>query len=194
MVEGRLRRIAGEVPILPCCARTGDGIPAWIDAILDESRGGKRVLDIDYDRYAQAEAALGWLNATVEVEAEGEVSPNAFAESFVRAVRDGARASNLGVAHVKAMVLSGASSDRIGITDNESEPLWSGAGVFEPARRLSLVINARVGATPDSLSALVRDSLSTSAQTFVAKFVVQQQECFSPQRPTPRHRFAQALQ
>lgn len=193
VVEGRLRRIAGDVPLLALSARTGEGIAEWVDALLAESRGGQRVLDIDYDRYANAEAALGWLNAAAEVEAEGAFPPQEFAASFLRSVRDGARASNFGVAHVKAMVLAGAASDRIALTDNDSEPLWSGMGQFEPVRNLSLVINARLRAAPDDLSKLVQESLAASAKAFRATVVVQQQECFSPGRPEPQHRFAQAV-
>ncbi len=44
-------------------AHTGQGIAAWLDEVLaNELSSHKGVLDIDYARYAQAEAALAWLN------------------------------------------------------------------------------------------------------------------------------------
>ena len=46
-------------------ARTGDGIDAWIDDVLAGGEAGSHVVDVDYDRYAEGEAVLGWLNAVL---------------------------------------------------------------------------------------------------------------------------------
>ncbi len=44
-------------------AQSGQGVVAWLDEVLEgELSAQKDVLDIDYERYAQAEAALAWLN------------------------------------------------------------------------------------------------------------------------------------
>jgi G3E family GTPase len=42
-------------------ARAGDGVDAWLIRILRGGAAGKHIVDVDYDRYAEGEAVLGWL-------------------------------------------------------------------------------------------------------------------------------------
>ena len=46
-------------------ARTGEGVVAWLDEVMGGTLSGK-ILDIDYARYARAEASLAWLNAEAD--------------------------------------------------------------------------------------------------------------------------------
>ena len=56
---------------------TGEGVPAWLDEVLTgKSQSGTRILDIDYERYARAEARLAWLNCKVEVCLQAPLSPS----------------------------------------------------------------------------------------------------------------------
>ena len=49
-------------------ARSGQGVAEWLDEILaGELAAGGKLLDIDYARYARAEAALSWLNCRAVV-------------------------------------------------------------------------------------------------------------------------------
>ena len=78
-----LEREHPGVPTLPLSALSGAGLDAWIARLEATPTGGARVLDLDYDRYAAAEAALGWLNL------EGTVQPRspgsaAWSEPWVR--------------------------------------------------------------------------------------------------------------
>jgi G3E family GTPase len=70
---GALRAALADVNsaarVVEMSARTGAGVADWIDSLLD-GRSGGRVLDIDYDTYAEGEAELGWLNSSVHVRAE----------------------------------------------------------------------------------------------------------------------------
>jgi G3E family GTPase len=57
-------------------ARTGQGVAAWLDEVLaGELSAQKDVLDIDYERYALAEAALAWLNFRAVFESRMPISP-----------------------------------------------------------------------------------------------------------------------
>jgi G3E family GTPase len=54
-------------PLLKISAQTGQGFDALAE-LLEQSGGfGRRILDIDYDTYAEGEAELGWLNASVRL-------------------------------------------------------------------------------------------------------------------------------
>ncbi len=64
----------------PLSAHTGAGIVEWLDEVLSgEVRAGERLLDIDYARYAEAEAALGWLNWHGELRTARPLTPAAIA-------------------------------------------------------------------------------------------------------------------
>jgi hypothetical protein len=90
------------------------------------------------------------------------------------------------------MVSSGKYSDRIALTDGESLPQWTGAGTFTPTKRASLIINARMGAQPQSLSDLVQAALARSAKDLGVKVDISHIECFAPSPPTPVHRLSAA--
>ena len=71
-----------EFPSLPgfpgrfLSSRTGDGVSAWLDDILGgRFRAGERILEIGYERYARAEAALAWLDCSATLESDALVSP-----------------------------------------------------------------------------------------------------------------------
>ena len=56
-------------------AATGESVAEWIDGILSGALpAGANTLDIDYARYAEAEAALAWLNARVTAQAAPPIS------------------------------------------------------------------------------------------------------------------------
>ena len=48
-------------------ALQGEGVEAWLDCVLGDGPVGQTVLDIDYDRYADGEAALGWLDSGTRI-------------------------------------------------------------------------------------------------------------------------------
>jgi hypothetical protein len=41
----------------------GEGLESWLNLVLAAANPETRVLELDYGRYAEAEALLGWLNA-----------------------------------------------------------------------------------------------------------------------------------
>src|SRR5262249_18405587 len=70
----RLHELVAErypgTPVLAMSARTGQGFEA-LTAFLDQQGAfGRRILDIDYDTYAEGEAELGWLNSGWGIEAD----------------------------------------------------------------------------------------------------------------------------
>ncbi len=56
--------------LLAVSAKEGTGMNEWLDDLISGRPGANTVLrQIDYDRYANAEAVLGWLNAAVKLQA-----------------------------------------------------------------------------------------------------------------------------
>src|SRR3954454_8248763 len=65
-----------SAPLRYVSAATGQGVAEWLTEILGDSmHAGTRLLDIDYERYARAEAALAWLNCSAIIHPEPALSP-----------------------------------------------------------------------------------------------------------------------
>jgi len=178
------------VPAMGASALTDAGIADWVDVLLTQGNAGKRILDINYDTYARAEAALGWLNATVEVSSQHEFSPKEFGFSLIRLFQDGAIAAGMNIAHLKILVATTTETDRIAVTENEGKPQWSSGANFVPVSDLSLTINARVHATPEDLSRLSEETLAVTAKRFQVDARLGHLESFSPLPPKPQYRMA----
>src|SRR5205085_2388171 len=54
-------------PILRVSAKTGQGFEALTELLDQDGSFGRKILDIDYDTYAEGEAEMGWLNSSVQV-------------------------------------------------------------------------------------------------------------------------------
>lgn len=189
----KLGALLGAVPAHSMSAATGEGVAQWVDVLLGAGGAGVRILEIDYETYAQAEAALGWLNATVDVRATKDFSPKDFAERLITEVQR--RSSSIGavIAHLKVLVVTKDGSDRIAITNTGDAPRWSGDAVFDFTRESSLIINARVQTRPEELARLIEESIELTAREFNGAARVQHMESFSPPPPQPRFRFAEIV-
>jgi G3E family GTPase len=183
---------AKDIPVHQMSALTGEGVAGWVDILLTNTTAGKRILDIDYNLYTEAEAALGWLNATVEVTAEHDFSPRELAGSLITSMQRGVIEGGMQIAHLKILVATDKETDRIALTTNQGRAEWTAGEVFPTVRELSLMINARVHATPEQLTKVTRESLVASEIGFGVKTTVAHLESFTPLPPKPRYRFATA--
>jgi Ni2+-binding GTPase involved in maturation of urease and hydrogenase len=75
--------LARGAPVLEMSAVRGDGVGAWVDWLLGEGVPADRALEIDYDAYARGEAALAWLNATIDVRSENAIGPRSIGEEVL---------------------------------------------------------------------------------------------------------------
>ncbi len=183
------RRFAG-VTVLTMSALSGANVSDWIDRLLDAGRAGSRAQEVDYATYAEAEALLGWLNATIEIAAETEIDPRVVCESLLATIQRQIADERAAIAHLKILVATEEGSDRLAVTNNTSAPQWSGTGDLKPVRALSVILNARVRTSPEALERMVRASIDRAAERARARAVVQHLESFSPAPPVPVHRFA----
>lgn len=182
--------LVGDIPLHEMSALTDQGVARWVDILLSGRRAGERILDIDYDTYAEAEAVLGWLNATVEMAASSAVLPGEVAEALIRQIQRNLTEAGMAIAHLKILVATDVETNRIALTDTQGQPQWSAKPEFPAVGELSLIINARIRMTPKDLTDSIHDSVTTIADGFGMQAKVTHLESFSPQRPKPRYRFA----
>ena len=184
-----VRAIGAEwpgIPVLAMSALNKTGVEAWVDLILSGGPAGQRVVDVDYDTYANGEAALGWLNAAVDLSARDPVDWNAVALAFVQRVQTESRRLDGQIAHVKILLTAQGGRLQINLTGNGGKPMVQGA-LPSPSTHATLVINARVQMSPEQLQAVVEDSLAEMAGNSIAVKVAEISS-FRPGRPQPVHR------
>ena len=171
-------------------AREGTGRDAWFEAILADRSSPRPIDDIDYDRYADGEALLGWLNAELRVGEPGgrEWDGNAMLTRLLEAIRSTVAGLGREIAHLKA-TLSVEGDDY----ELAAANLVRSAAAPELSHRLTdpldvgrLLINLRAEADPAELEAALREALEAVRGDLPA--TVLHCEHFRPGRPVPTHR------
>ena len=95
-----------EAEVMAISAMTGEGIEEWLKEVMNRTDAGKRIVDIDYDKYAEGEAILGWLNSTIELSGD-VVDWNAYAKNIMKDFSNQFDARKAYVGHVKIILQSG---------------------------------------------------------------------------------------
>jgi len=164
---------------------SGEGMGEWLTKVQNSNEAGKRLVEVDYDVYAEGEAVLGWLNSTIELSGVS-VDWDAFARELMQSLSHRFDAMKASVGHVKILVESGNRylvSNLTGL--NNTLTFRQSAGTGNNAR---LTVNARVEMSPETLENIVRTTLNTIAGTSIRKKTVAFR-CLSPGRPNPTFRF-----
>ncbi len=140
-------------------------------------------LELDYEIYGQAEASLGWLNATVDLGADKEFSPAELGESFVGKIQAQCRAAGRAIAHLKILFATAEGSDRIALTTSFNHAIWDGERRLDIAREASAIINARIATTPAELRWMVEDAVLATARELGVSATFLDMESFAPAPP-----------
>jgi hypothetical protein len=173
-------------------ATAGEGVGAWVDRLLGHDPLSDRALDIDYDAYARGEAALAWLNATVDFRSDGGLRARSVGEGLMDAMQDRLRQAGLYVPHVKVLVATSQGSARLGLTRGDGPARWVGSPELPETKDISVMVNARVVTEPAVLREIVEEAAGAAAACLGALARIGRLECFSPPRPVPRHRLTTA--
>ncbi len=180
-----------ETPVLSMSALRGDGVESWLKELERLGRGGGRITEVDYDVYAEGEAALGWLNASVELRAADARDWQPFAARLMDSLVAGCRERQAEVAHMKIHLTAGAGSLGANLTSCRDEPRLQTRG--EPkGPEAHLVINARCPLDPEDLRHMVEQGLRDAAGGEV-DYRVTTLESFRPARPEPTHRYGEVV-
>lgn len=163
-------------------ACTGQGVAAWLDEVMSGTLGGK-LLDIDYGRYAQAEAALAWLNAEAEIICDPPLSPAMLLGPLVDRLDRELTAAGIGIVHLKVLDHTTSGSLKVALCVNREEPSVEGALDASPAVAHHLLLNLRAVAVPEPVRAIVERALEDLPGVSDLRLA-----CFSPSAPKPEKR------
>ncbi len=168
-------------------AKTGAGIDEWLDVILEAKRVvGAHLLDVDYKRYAQAEAALGWLNLHAEIRSPDPISPAALCGPLLDGLQASLEAARLPIAHLKIFDQGASGWIKVSISGNGQSPVPEGDLLAERVHDHELAINLRAIADPEQLRQLVEEAVGT----IPGSLRILHLRAFRPAEPRPEHRFA----
>jgi hypothetical protein len=158
----------------------GESVQVWLDRILSgETAAGAKTLAIDYARYAEAEAALAWLNLRVTTHA----SPAISAPMLIGPLLDRLE-PRISIVHLKLFVQSDAGYLKAALTGNGGDPMVEGALDQSPSEQHDILLNIRALSEPESLHAIVEHEFSALPVRLDWRYM----ECFRPSAPVPYHR------
>lgn len=179
--------------ILPLSSRTGEGVAAWLEEIFSARQAGTRLADIDYDRYAEGEEVLGWLNAEIRISALN--GPLEGGESICRSLMEGLRGAfrlrEAAVGHVKLLMEGegGHVVSNLTRTGGEIEIRGKLPGAIRAAR---LILNARVEMPPKQLESIVLEQLDRLAYDGL-NVGIRHLRVLRPARPRPTYRYSEVV-
>jgi hypothetical protein len=154
-----------------------DSVDKWLDRLLSGTVAvGTQTLDIDYARYAEAEAALAWLNARVIVDADPPISAPMLIGPLLDRLEPQIR-----IVHLKLFVQSEAGYLKAALTGNGQEPMIQGALDASPAAQHEILLNVRALADPEALLTVIEGEFAALR----ARLTWQQVQCFRPSPPVP---------
>jgi MIP family channel proteins len=180
-----------EAKVVAISAREGFGVSEFLAGLLaSPAKAGAKLLEVDYDRYANGEAVLGWLNLTVENDFASRPGA-ALLKTFLESLRTKLLAASQETGHIKVLWPSPEGFFTGNLIDTHQEPLITKA--VAKALPGPVLVNARVESEPSDLEKLVRATLAEVVLGDDQKAAIKEAYCLKPGRPNPTHRYAQVI-
>jgi Ni2+-binding GTPase involved in maturation of urease and hydrogenase len=172
-------------------ALEGQGVDEWLVSTQSGEPAGRRILEIDYDTYAEGEAVLGWLNADIALGSTGAAADwRRFSEALMGSLRDKFQRRNASVGHVKLLLTSGSETLTANLTQARGSVSLRGDASKSPSAEL--VVNARVELSPDELESAVRAAVAAAAGGEIRP-TFRTLRSLRPGRPSPTYRYVEAV-
>ena len=166
-------------------AVTGEGLDEIVDIIESEEETDRKPVDVDYERYAEAEAELGWYNGIYEFESEGL---NAYEMSQALLGDLGSKYPASAIAHAKVSLSGDGGHIKVSLIGKD----LSTGGMLGTGRlngRICLNFNARIASEPDALKSAIRETVDTVMNDMgIRGCRMTFDDCFAPGRPNPTYR------
>ena len=192
-------RVRGEFPraeVFCCSAGRGTGLEDWFERILSGQCPDGPTMELDYDRYAEGEALLGWLNCTVRLSAAERFDGDALLLELAEQFRGRLAAEGAEIAHLKMTLESGDQEGSVSAVslvggDATADVRSSLLGLVKAGScaDMALIINLRAEADPEILRRVTNEVLREPARSGGELMMeLEHLECFRPARPAPTHR------
>jgi G3E family GTPase len=176
-------------PILRISAKSGQGFDTLTELLDQEGNFGRKILDIDYDIYAEGEAELGWLNSSVHVSATESFSMDELLRDIIARLQSSLEGE---VAHLKVIGL-GEISFGVANLVSSATPAELSLPAQGREKAADVIVNARVAMDPDVLEGRMKAAVEAACAMLGLKAEFRKSQSLRPGRPTPTHRYANAV-
>ncbi len=186
-LEQLLNQQHPQQKVLKISARTGEGFDGLLQALAEPGAYCRRVLDLDYDTYAEGEAELGWLNAGVTATSAEAFDLDALIMSIIEDLRTSLNNAAAEVAHLKVIAMAEGAYAVANLVSSDTQAVLSLPANFK-SPEASLVVNARVATDPAVLEDFVKAAIIAAGKRHQVTAQIDSVQSFRPGRPVPTHR------
>ena len=197
----RMERLVDELEkrypgkrVLTASAREGTGLDKWFDVIENAKPAIGPTMDVDYATYAQGEALLGWLNATINCHADLPLNGDRFLEVFAEFIQKELNKQDIEIAHLKMTLepdvnITGEIAV-LSVVSNQFCPELS-LCLNDPIEKAQLVLNLRAEGDPAALEQILSSTIEYLVNTLPDLHLeLDHLEAFRPGEPVPVYRMA----
>jgi Ni2+-binding GTPase involved in maturation of urease and hydrogenase len=177
-----------ESKVLGISGLTGVGMAEWMNLVQTTPPGEHWLRDIDYQKYAEAEAEMGWLNGLVTMKFPVPVDGKTISGRLAEKIAQGIGKRNGKIGHLKLLAVGPTGSVKVGITHVEEKPALEGT-FMALSPYLEVTINARATLSPGDLAAIVHDTLELFKESEHAEVDISAVNTFRPGAPNPTYRY-----
>src|SRR6516164_1771920 len=176
-------------PILRVSAKSGQGFDTLTELLDQEGSFGRKILDIDYDTYAEGEAEMGWLNSSVHISAEMPFALDELLRDIIARLQANLHGE---VAHLKVIGL-GETSFGVANLVSSATPAELSLPSRGQEKAADVIVNARVAMDPELLEKGMKAAVEAACASCGLKAEFRKSQSLRPGRPTPTHRYANAV-
>ena len=180
------------MPLVRLSAKTGAGFEALLEVLDQQGQFGRRILDLDYDIYAEGEAELGWLNSRLHVTAAEPFALDGLLLDIVQRLQHSLASQAAEPAHLKTIGLWQGHHAVANLVSSDTPAVLSLASDCHTASA-DVIVNARVAIDPQFLEQHVQTAVGAACQAVGASAEFRQTQSFRPGRPNPTYRFVEAV-
>lgn len=159
----------------------------WIETISkDQELKDYKTIDVDYNKYAQGEANLAWLDEEIEIITDNGTSVEITID-FIKNLLMVIKLNKLPIGHLKFYLSFNKQFIKLSYTTLQDE---SQQDAIEPERSnaVNLLVNARIQATPDELYNIFINLLNRIKLLNNVTINEKHLSYFKPGFPNPTHR------
>ena len=180
-----------QADVLAMSARGGDGVAPWFDRVTRGAMSLGASPDVDYEVYAEGEALLGWLNATVNVSSDTPFDGNTLLRDLAGHMADAIDASE--IAHLKMTLTAEELPSDIAVLNQVAGDRGAELAhtLKAPVDAGELIVNLRAEEDPSRLNDAALAALAAWESAGVGRrAAIEHIEHFRPAKPTPTYRMA----
>jgi hypothetical protein len=177
-------------PVRYVSSHTENGVSAWLEELLTGTlQTGAKILTIDYEHYARAEARLAWLNCSASLALDTALSPSLVIGPLLDRLNAKLTEENFQIAHLKITDDTSTGFVAASIVKNGEEPTVRGDLNASSVDVHELLLNIRATGSPGHLQRTVEAQLFT----LPGKLEIRTMQCFKPSAPNPEYRLSHVV-